>query len=185
MAKMDSRLLIALISLIPAGCSTLAKRHFVPPIDPAELDDTAFVHYLASVPTVTVSEASRGVFLLLGNSDRWPTYDQRRSELLRIGALQQRWKLEPDDTLDMGTLAYMLRVICDLSPSVSERLAEVTGLGDRRYALRRCVDAGLLPYQSAAQPVRGGEFVAALTKAEKYVNFVTSPSALKTDAKMP
>ncbi len=169
LANSDCWTIAALVCLMLAGCTTLPKRGQVSNIDPTSLDDATFIHYLASIPTVTVSEAARGVLLLRGATEEWPSYAEQRHELVRLGALKTDWGLNPEDTLDMGTLGYMLRVTCNLSPSLSEKVASVTGLGLRRYALRRCIDAGLLPYASSAQPVRGGELAAALAKAEEFV----------------
>jgi len=175
----------ASLCMMLAGCSTLPKRGVVSDIDPATLDDTGFIHYLASVPTVSVAEGVRGVLLLRGATERWPTYDEQSAELVRAGAMQTSWELAPDDTLDMGTLGYMLRATCSLSPSVNERIATVAGRGERRYALRRCIDAGLLPYANSAQAVRGGELVAALAKSEKYVDPPAPPPPTEKDVETP
>jgi len=163
--------LLAALSLMLAcsvGCGR-PQRSWTPPVDPDSLSDAAFLHYLASAPTVTVEEGVRGVLLLRGQTDRWPTFAQRETELLRVGALKAEWKLSPSDTLDMGTLAFILRTLCGLPRSLGEEVAERTGLGKRRYALRTCFAAGLLPESNSTRPVRGGEFVAALAMAEEYV----------------
>lgn len=185
LANYDRWSLAGFACLMLAGCAALPKRGFVPEVNPATLDDTAFIHYLASVPTVTIAEGTRGVLLLRGATGQWPTYAEQRSELSRIGAMKLGWGLADDDTLDMGTLGYMLRAICDFSPSVSQRIARVTGLGERRYALRRCLDAGILPYTNANQPVRGGELVAAIAKAEKFVDTPAPPPTDEPDEQQP
>lgn len=185
LANYNRSALAAFTCLMLASCAALPKRSFVPEMDPATLDDVTFIHYLASVPTVTVAEGARGVLLLRGATEQWPTYAEQRGELSRIGAIKLEWQLAPDDTLDMGTLGYMLRVICGLSPSVSQRVASLTGFGERRYALRRCIDAGLLPYAASGQPVRGGELVAALAKAEKFVAPPTPPPTVPPDKHEP
>ena len=63
----------------------------------------------------------------------------------------------------------MLSAVCGLPKSFNELLATPTGLGGRRYALKKCIHAGLLPYGLADEFLTGGEMVSALTKAEGYV----------------
>ncbi len=148
-----------------AGCAA-PRRTFQPPHDPATLDDTAFVHYLATVPVASVDEGLRAVLMLTGPTSQWPTFEERRAELLRLGALRPEWELEANQILDKGTLAYMLRVLCRLPHGLSEVLAKATHLGSRRYALKTCIDEGMLPYATAEEPVTGAELLGALTKAE-------------------
>jgi hypothetical protein len=123
-----------------------------------------FLHYLATTPTVTVDEGARAALLTAGPTEQWPTFEARVAELQRQGAIDEDWATEADETLSMGTLAYMLAVVCDVPAGVNMRVSEVTGIGRRRYALRACVDAGLLPYAIPDQPVRGGELVTAVNK---------------------
>lgn len=163
-------------AFVLSGCA-MPRRQFVPPVDPSALDDLAFTHYLATVPAVTVSEGTRACLLLVGSTDSWQSADDRLSELMRRGAVQKAWRLESDRLLDRGTLAYMLRVLCGLRRGVNERLAEFTGLGDRRYALRSCVDAGLLDYGVPHEPVSGAELLSAITRAETLV----APSVVEAD----
>jgi len=147
------------------GCAS-RPRAFQPPQSPALMEDAAFLHYLATVPVVNVDEGMRAVLLLKGPSSNWPVYDDRRAELLQMGAFQIHWKLEADDALDKGTLAYMLRVLCRLPRSFTELASLPTGVLDRRYALKTCVYEEILPYSTAREPVTGGELLSALTKAE-------------------
>ncbi len=153
------------VTLLAMGC-TAPRRTLTAPADPAVLDDAAFLHYLASVPTVTVGEGGRGVLLLLGPTTDWPSVEEQTAKLREAGALKDDWGLKPDDTLDKGTLSYMLTAILQTPPSVNEKLATITGLGDRRYALKNCIDLGLLPYGLPHEAVTGGELLTALRKAE-------------------
>ena len=150
------------------GCTTPHRTH-QPPQDPSTLDDTAFLHYLATVPTVTVAEGVRAVGLLAGPTQQPATFEDQRSPLERLGALKPGWRLQPHDTLDKGTLAYMFTAICKTPRSLTESASAVTGLGDRRYALKTCIDEGLLPYGLAHDAVTGGELISALSKAERYL----------------
>ncbi len=150
-----------------AGCAT-PVRHWQPACAPDTLEDLRFVHYLASVPVVSVDEGMRAVLMLTGPTEAWPTFEDRHAELCERGCVKPAWRLAPDEVLTHGTLAYMLRATCGIPRSVSEVLAEPTGLGQRRYALRTCTDAGVLPYARASDPVRGGELLTALDAAERF-----------------
>ncbi len=165
MRGVASVLMIGMVLVIVTlpSCVT-PRRTFQPDVDPAQLDDVAFVHYLATVPTVTVAEGMRAVVLLLPPDERGDA-ERPREILTERGAFKEGWRLDSDATLDKGTLAFMLRTVCSLPRSLSETVW--SGFGDRRFALHTCVDAGLLPYGASHEPVRGGELLSALTKAEE------------------
>ncbi len=156
------------ISALASGCAA-PKRVYKPGQDPSGLNDLAFVHYLAQVPVVTVDEGTRAVLMITGPTGRWPTYQQRVAELKRLGAIKDAWRLEPDQILTKGTLAYTIRTICELPGSLNESLSAVTGLGERRYALQTCVAERVLPFGRPGDPVTGGEILSAVTEAERYL----------------
>jgi hypothetical protein len=168
LAKRSQAIVVAglFLPLVGTGCA-VPKRVLKPAQDPSLLDDLSYVHYLAHTPVVTVDEGMRAVLMLAGPTERWPTFEDRRAELSRLGAVKDAWRLESDQILTKGTLAYMLRVTCKMPRSLNERLAARTGLGARRYALRTCVDRGLLSYGRTSDPVIGGELVTALTRAQE------------------
>lgn len=147
------------------GCAA-PRRTFTPSTDTAAMTDVAFTHYLPTAPVVTVDEGLRAVLMLDGDTHRWPTPRERRLEALRRGWIDADWPTGLDHVLDKGTLAHVLMVRCDLPRSINDRFAEAVGVGRRRYALKTCVDAGLLPYATARQPVTGGELHGALVRAE-------------------
>ncbi len=160
--------LFVCMMVLDNGC-TMPRRTFQPEQDEASLDDVSFLHYLATMPVVTVDEGMRAVLLLTGDSTQWPTFEKRYEELRGRGAVKAAWRLRSGRILDKGTLAYMLRTVCDGAPSLNEILASKTGLGDRRYALKACVDEGVLLYGLSHEPVTGGELLSALTKVEQHV----------------
>ena len=149
-----------------AGC-TQPVRTFEPEQNPDALSDIAFLHYLPTVPVVTVDEGYRAVLLLKKPDAEAKTFAARETYLCELRACRADWRLQPDQLLDKGTLAHLLRVLCRIPPGVNERLARPWGLGARRYALRTCIHAGLLDPSLPYEPVTGGELVAALTRAEK------------------
>lgn len=155
---------VALLVIVTTSSCVTPRRTFQPDVDPAQLNDVAFVHYLATAATVTVAEGLRAVVLLLPADERGDA-ERPRELLTNRGAFKEVWRLDSDATLDKGTLAFMLRTVCSLRRSLSETVW--SGFGDRRFALHTCVDAGLLPYGAPHDPVRGGDLLWALTKAEE------------------
>ena len=148
----------------------MPRRTLEPERDTAQLDDVGFLHYLATVPAVTAGEGMRAVLLLAGPTSRWATFEEQREELLRIGAIKPAWRLHADDALDKGTLAFMLRAVCRLRRGVNEKLTMAMGFGERRYALKSCIDERLLYYGVTTDPVTGGELLSALTRAEEILD---------------
>ena len=160
---------VPVVAFMLAAACTMPQRTFQPEQDPAALDDVSFLHYLATIPVVSVDESLRAVLMLARASTGATTYEQRYEALLERGAVKHSWELNADQILSKGTLAYLLRTVCELPRSVDEILASRTGLGERRYALKTCVDEGLLPYSLAHEPVTGGELLSALADAEHYL----------------
>lgn len=151
------------LSLLLAGCHA-PTRPSQPSVNPNELSDVQFLHYLASAPTVTVGEGARAVLLASGDSGDWQTFELRAAELEKRGACMGWRRSDPDATLRMGALADMLVATCDVPPGVNLRISHWTRIGCERYALRACIDAGLLPYSTPPEPVRGGELLTAVTQ---------------------
>ena len=168
-------LLSLMIGTVFIGCQT-PRRSFQPAQDPAKLNDILFLHYLATVPVVTFDEGLRALLLLIDPKSKETTFEQRRRDLIRRGVVKDSWSLEADQTLDNGTLGYMLRAACRLPRSTNERLSATFGFGERRYALRSCVHAGLLPHGLADERVSGGMLLSAITSAEQYVTPSLQPS---------
>lgn len=148
-----------------AGCS-LPHRTFTPPADPATMNDVTFIHYLSTVPTVTVGEATRATLLLVGETKQWPSFEEQWNELRNRKAVRDAWKMSLDHTLDKGTLAFMLLHVAKLPRGMTNVISDATGVGGRRYALKACIDAEVLPYSTAHEPVTGGELVTAIRRLE-------------------
>jgi hypothetical protein len=157
------------LSLLAGLVGCTGPRKFQPEINHETLDQTRFVHYLATLPVVTVDEAARAMLILADGTETHATYEQRVAELEQRGIVRKAWHLKPDYVLDKGTLAFMLFKICRMPGGVDTLLFGSWGLGDRRYALKEVADAGLLTHGPDYQPVTGGELVAALARADSYM----------------
>jgi hypothetical protein len=155
--------------VLASGCGT-PKRNFQPAVEPNTLPAHVFVHYLATVPVATVDEGCRAVLLLTADGEKAKSFPERRVVLQRLGAWHPSWSIEEDRTLDQGTLAFMLRVLCAMPRGVSESLLDGWGPAAKRYALRTCSHEGVLPYGQPHQPVGGGMLQSALTRAESYIS---------------
>ena len=152
-----------------SGC--VSSRPTLEPIrNFAHLDEVSFLHALAARPLVTVDEGMRAILLLEDVTARGLTFQERSTALQRLGAVKIAWRLQSDHILDKGTLAYMLRTICRLRPSLNELIARKTGLGERRYALAVCIHEKLMRHSLAHEPVTGGELLSALTATERYLS---------------
>ena len=160
---------VLLLAALSHFACVVERREFVPPRHPDTVSDAAFPHYLAVLPIVTVDEAGRGLFLVLGPTTDWPTATSRLDELTQRGAIRTEWDLEPDDVLTFGTLGYMLQELLDLPKGINATVSRKTGIGERRYALATCVYEGVLPYRLPNEPVTGGELLFAMTEAEAYL----------------
>jgi hypothetical protein len=155
------------IAVGAVGCSQ--TRQYQPPVDPQTLTDIEFLHYLEQVPVVTFEEGCRGIAMLAEGQDPHDSHAARYEALRAQGIVRDAWKLDAADTLDLGTLAFMAAEAVDLPPSVDSVLLGSWGLGDRRYALRRAVEHGIVGYGPTYKPVTGEEMVAALHHLDGYL----------------
>ena len=160
-------LLVAGAILSLTGCS--AARRFEPAQDPDTLPGTSFLHYLATVPVVSVEEGCRAILLVANGVEKHRTHRERYAELLRRGMVREAWQLQPGDMLDKGTLAYMAHKVCQLPGGLNTLLLGSWGLGDRRYALKEVSAAGIMPYDVPYRVLRGGELLAVLAKIDAYM----------------
>ncbi len=178
-----ARLVLFLVSILAPGCGR-PERTWQPPQDPAEFDDTTFLHYLPTVPWVTCGEAVRAVLLLEPDEPAAAplSFDDRLGVLTTRGSVRSAWNLRERDLVDRGTLAYMIRSTCRVPRSVNEGVFGSWGLGDRRFALQTCVDAGLIAYGPAHEPISGGELLAVITRAAEYLERREDETDVETSA---
>ncbi len=165
------RVAVALMFVCPAlaisGCG--GPRRFEPAQNPDALPSTSFLHYLATVPVASVAEGYRAILLVADGEEKWTTHEQRSAELTRRGMVHEAWRLEPNDMLDKGTLAYMASGVCRLPDGLNTLLLGSWGLGDRRYALKQVAAAGIMDYDVPYRVLRGGEVFGILAKVDAYM----------------
>ncbi|NOT02866.1 MAG: hypothetical protein HOP29_19880 [Phycisphaerales bacterium] len=155
---------LAVLSVGPAGCAPRVA--ITPKMDHNQLDSLALLHYMAGQPAVTNDEACRAVLVLVDGAETPGTFDARRQALETRGMVRGEWNLQASDAVDRGTLAYMIFKGCGVRQGMNTWLSQGTGLGDRRYALRRCIQEDIMPYGLPYQIPTGGEVVRALSRAD-------------------
>ncbi|HKQ50637.1 MAG TPA: hypothetical protein VJZ71_21380 [Phycisphaerae bacterium] len=131
--------LLALLGFgaLVSGCT--APRQEQPSVNAAELSDEGFQAYVAELNLVTVDEAYRAMLILADGQDGSKDFEERKTKLESRGIARSAWKLEPENVIDSGSVAYMVCKICQIRGGVNMNLFGSWGLGDRRYALRELV----------------------------------------------
>jgi hypothetical protein len=147
-----------------AGCAF--PRKTAPAVDPATLSDEAFQAYLAKVDLVTVDEAYRAVLIVADGEDTCKGFEERKAKLESRDLVRTAWNLQPQNVIDVGSVAYMVCKICRIRGGVDMNLIGSTGLGDRRYATRELVYREMLDDSVAYQFMTGARLVGLLAKAD-------------------
>ncbi|MFO0973998.1 MAG: hypothetical protein U1A27_11250 [Phycisphaerae bacterium] len=155
--------------------------------NPDQMSDVEFQAYVAEAPLVTVAEAYRAMLILADGQDTCKTFEERKARLESRGIARAAWRLEPDQVLDRGSLAYMVMRICTIKGGVNSITLGALGLGDRRYALRELVYRDMLADGVDYEVIRGGELVAVMGKADRYMQqehvYDTTPMQLPPEPK--
>jgi len=163
----NARLVCLMLWPVLTGCSHSMR--FEPAQDHNQLESLEFFHLLAQQPMVTYDQACRAMLLLADGKETSGGFEERSAELASRAVISEKWKIASDEAVDRGTLAYMIFRTCRLPDSVNTWLAKCSGLGDRRYALKNVVRAGIMPYGLPYQIPTGGEVLAAIRKADDYM----------------
>ncbi len=155
-------------SALPAGCSRTVR---TAQADRAEqLDEDTFLHeHLPAQPMVTTAEAYRAMILLADGRDECRIFDQRAAMLVDRGITRPDWRLQRDECIDRGSVAWMVCRILDIDGGVNMRLLGSWGPGDRRYAVRELYYRQLLDSTPAYRYMSGAELVDLLGKADAYL----------------
>jgi hypothetical protein len=158
-------LLFAVLSFwATPGCA--GPRVTPPAVDSNTLSDDGFQAYLAEISLVTVNEAYRAMLILADGEDTCKTFEEREQKLESRGVVRKEWKLQPDNVVDAGSLAYMVCRICQVRGGVCYNLFGRAGLGDRRYALRELIYLEMVDEMGDYQYVTGATVVGVMAKAD-------------------
>ena len=158
-------LILMSISALFAGCT--APRQEQPSVKADELSDEGFQAYLAEVSLVTVDEAYRAMLILSDGQDGSKDFEERKTKLESRGIARPAWKLQPENVIDAGSVAYMICKICQIKGGVNMHLLGSWGLGDRRYALRELVYREMIDDSVDYQFMTGAELYGMLREADE------------------
>jgi hypothetical protein len=131
------------------------------------LADEGFQAYLAEAELVTVEEAYRAMLILADGEDSSTSFEQRRELLESRGILRPEWNLQPQNVIDVGSVAYMVCRVCQIRGGVNCRLFGSWGLGDRRYALRELLYREMIDRTVDYQYMTGAAMITVLAKADE------------------
>ncbi|MEK6643965.1 MAG: hypothetical protein AABZ08_08650 [Planctomycetota bacterium] len=147
------------------GCA--GPRKTAPTVDAAGLSDEAFQMYLAQVDLVTVDEAYRAMLILADGECKAKTFAERKNQLESQGISRGSWKLQQDNVIDCGSIAFMVCRICQIKGGIDMHLLGSWGLGDRRYAMRELVYREMSEDAVDYQYMTGARLVGLLAKADQ------------------
>lgn len=147
------------------GCA--GPRPTTPPANAAELSDEGFQAYLAEVALVTVDEAYRAMLILADGEDGRQTFEERKAELESRGIARAEWNLQPDNVIDVGSVAFMVCRICRIEGGLNRLLFGSWGPGDRRYALRELTYREMIAERVEYQYLTGSDLYSLLQKADR------------------
>ncbi len=129
-----------------------------------------FLHeHLPKQPAVTVAEAYRGMVMLADGEDRFASFEERESSLMSRKIAGPAWKLQRDQAIDRGSVAYMVTRILKIRGGVDLVVFGGIGLGDRRYALHELIYMGMIPNSPTYRYMTGSELVDLIAKADEYM----------------
>ncbi len=162
---MNLRYALTTVSLLALlGCSQHIP--YAPSQDHNALAEAEFVHFVAAEPVVTYDELCRATLLVADGEETADSFEQRVEMLSSRGIVRPEWQYEADHAVDLGLLAYMIHGACDIPSGLNSRIADFTGIGCERYALKDVVRQGIMPYGMAYQIPTGGQVMAALAKGD-------------------
>ncbi|QDV89985.1 hypothetical protein RAS2_10610 [Phycisphaerae bacterium RAS2] len=147
------------------GCT--GPRTSAPPANAAELSDEGFHAYLTEVDVVTVDEAYRAMLILADGEDTSANFEERRQKLEDRGIARAAWKLQPENVIDIGSVAFMVCRICQIHGGINMRLFGSWGLSDRRYAMRELIYREMLSDTVDYDYMSGSALAALMRKADE------------------
>jgi hypothetical protein len=132
------------------------------------VDEMDFLDCMVKKTKCTVADAARATCMLATGGDVGKTYTDRYQYLLENKMVRPEWKLQPEQWVDRGTLAYMFLKAGGLKGGVNLLIFGSWGLGDRRYAYREMRYHELMDEGVDYCCVSGPEMVTALGKVDRF-----------------
>jgi hypothetical protein len=129
-------------------------------------ESARFAREVVDKEAVTVRDGVAATLILIDRYEPNRTFEEQLEVLIGQDVIEQkeRTKLKDSDTLTRGTLAYLLIGALEIKGGLTMR---ILGRSDR-YALRECIDSGIIEKGSAGSAVSGRELISVLSNAESY-----------------
>ncbi len=158
--------LASLCLMLSAGCaSSEMQMQSGQQTLPAGENSAEFLDRVSVQLTVSQNDALRGVLFLLDGKDEADNFAQRVENLTGRDITAGSWAFAADTPITRGKLAYMIFQACKMSGGVTLALIGPT----QRYCLRELQYQGFLTTGVMHTNVSGMEFVAAITRADAYI----------------
>lgn len=123
-------------------------------------DSAELAYALVNKTWCSNDEAASLILLLVHGQDTYDNFAQRRDALVSEGFMSAAWKLEAEEPVTKGTLAYMLCRALDIKGGLLLHLAPC-----RRYAYREAVYQDLMVRGGDNEPLTGPEVVGIMSRA--------------------
>ena len=151
------------------GCTQTLRVEQADAGEKANVD--AFLHdHLEKQSMVTVAEAYRAMLMLADGEDKYTDFDARRQALESRGIARAEWGLRREACIDRGSVAYMVCQVIKLRGGINFNLfGRLTGVGDRRYAVRELAYVEIMEPAAPYRYITGGELVDVVAKADRYM----------------
>lgn len=130
------------------------------PMNAAEL-----AYRLSGKTWCTNDEACSMMLHFIDGEDPFAAFEERTDDLRQRGVMPEGWRLNADEPVTKGTLAYMLFQAMEQPGGLMMRL-----LPGRRYAYREAVDMNLMAKGSEDEPLTGPEVVGVMGRASRMRN---------------
>ncbi|MBN2210409.1 MAG: hypothetical protein JW709_03355 [Sedimentisphaerales bacterium] len=130
------------------------------PMDAAEL-----AYQLSRKTWCTNDEACSMMLHFLDGEDPFAAFEERTDDLRQRGVMPEGWKLNADEPVTKGTLAYM---VCRAMEQPGGLMMHL--LPGRRYAYREAVELNLMAKGSENEPLTGPEVVGVMGRASRMMN---------------
>ncbi len=169
--------ILVIVAVAMTGCagqggSITHPRGVLPP----DGGSAAYIDRISSLSAVSENNAFRGILLLLDGKDNCADFSQRIRKLRDRGIASQNWHFSARRPLTKGKLAYMLYHGCKLPGGVTLTL---TG-ASQRYCLLELQHQGFMSSGMPHTHVTGLEFVAAITRADTYLETGDLPGLISS-----
>jgi len=144
------------------ACSSSPRVRFQP--TPVK-ESARFTREVVDKEAVTVRDGVAAILILIDKYEPNRTFEQQL-DLIGQDVIEQkeRTKLKDSDTLTRGTLAYLITGALETKGGLTMRIFGRSN----RYALRECIDCGIIEKGSAGSAVSGRELISVLANAESY-----------------